>query len=125
MIGRGLRYLVVRGCTVAGGFLGLLLALKDYCTHSQRVPSACHTHAHAYAHAHVLAHTFAQCIGTDLEADILSLVLPLGLGLLDWSDRRLPARLDDPQRTRIEKELFRTRSLKPSRPVRESLQRFC
>jgi hypothetical protein len=82
MIGRGLRDLVFRGCTVVGGFLGLLLALKDYRTHAQRIPSACHTHAHAYAHAHVLAHTFAQCIGTDLKADILSLGIPLGLGLL-------------------------------------------
>jgi len=81
-LGRGLRDLVFRGCTVAGGFLGLLLALKDYRTHPQRVPSTCHTHAHANAHAHVLAHAFAQCIGTDLKADILSLVIPIGLGLL-------------------------------------------
>jgi len=77
-IARGLRDLVFRGCTVAGGFLGLSLALKDYRTHSQRSTSMCHVHAIT----HAVAHAAAQCIGTDLEADILSLVIPIGLGLL-------------------------------------------
>lgn len=77
-LGRGLRDLVFRGCTVAGGFLGLSLALKDYRTNSQRPPSTCHPHAIT----HAVIHSATQCIGTDLQADILSLVLPVGLGLL-------------------------------------------
>jgi hypothetical protein len=78
MIGRGLRDLVIRGCTLIGGFLGFSLALKDYRTRTQRSASMCHPHAIT----HAVVHSVAQCIGTDLGADILSLVLPLGAGLL-------------------------------------------
>jgi hypothetical protein len=73
-----MRDLVFRGCTVAGGFLGLSLALKDYRTNSQRPRSTCHPHVIT----HAFIHSATQCIGTDLQADILSLVLPVGLGLL-------------------------------------------
>jgi len=113
MIGRGLRDLVFRGCTVAGGFLGFSLALKDH-RGPQRAPNICRTHAHAYVHAHVLEHAITQCIGSDLATAVLSWVLPVGLGLLIGAVVGCLFCLDDSQRTPTEKQPFHTRSLDPS-----------
>ena len=79
MIGRGLRDLVFRGCTLAGGALGVSLALKNH-RGPQHTTNMCRVHAHA--HARVLTQAVTQCIDTSLVTAILSWALPVGLGLL-------------------------------------------
>jgi hypothetical protein len=78
-IGRELRDLVFRVCTVGGGFLGLLYALGHY-----RAATGPDTTVQCRGHVG-RAHTTAGCIhaiSSTFTSDALALILPVFIGLL-------------------------------------------
>jgi membrane glycosyltransferase len=77
-LGRELRDVTFRLCSMVGGFLGLLWDLHHQLT-AQRPPGiTCHAHGSSKAMMTRMGH----CIGSQLSSAVLSWLIPIVLGLL-------------------------------------------
>jgi hypothetical protein len=79
IVGRELRDLAFRLCTIAGGFLGLNWALGHYHAQTRHAtPGQCHGHT---GHTQQTLTSCLRVFSSTLTSDILSFVIPVLIGL--------------------------------------------